>query len=309
MSAKKKGLGLGSHSGLGKRLKALGLAEQQAETGTSTHSGPVELDTSRIVTNPHQPRKAFDPAALEALADSIRQYGLIQPIVVRRLPHGQYELIAGERRLRATKLLQKPTIPALIKDYSTQEATEIALIENLQRENLNAIEEGKAYAQLIADFDLTQDEAAQKVGKSRSHVANMMRLLRLHDQVQEYVFQGKLTMGQVRPLLQLPVDQQDRAARRIMDQDLSARQAEQLVKQLLAKKQETPKPERDADLEAIEDRMKMHLGTAVAIHMGKNQKKGKIEISFTSPAELERLLAMLTDETPADSDPVTTFHV
>lgn len=309
MSAKKKGLGLGTNTGLGKRLQALGLAEQQAEAGTAPEKGPLELETSRITTNPHQPRKTFDEGALAELADSIRQYGLIQPIVVRRLSHGQYELIAGERRLRAAKLCHMATIPALIKDYSPQVATEIALIENLQRENLNAIEEGQAYAQLITSFGLTQDEAAKKVGKSRSHVANMMRLLHLAPEVQEAIFQGKLTMGQARPLLQLEPEDQVKVAEKIIAQDLSARHVERLVKTLLTPPEEKPAPTPDAYLESLQDRMKMHFGTPVSIHLGKNKKKGKIEISFTSEAELERLLALLTDDEDQPEGPVSSFHV
>lgn len=310
MSAKKKGLGLGANTGLGKRLQALGLAEKKVEAGTPVvDHGPIEIDVDRIVTNPHQPRQTFDPAALEELASSIKQYGLIQPIVVRRLTHGQYELIAGERRLRATKLAKSKTITALIKEYTPQEATEIALIENLQRENLNAMEEGAAYARLIEEFHLTQDEAAKKVGKSRSHVANMMRLLHLAPPVQEYLFEGKLSMGQARPLLQLPETTQLKAAEKIIAQCLSARQAEQLVKSLTAPQPKTAKAEPSADLEALQDRMKLYLGTPVSIHLGKQKGKGKIEISFTSPAELERLLAMLTDDDDQSDAPVSTFHV
>ena len=175
-------------------------------------------------------------------------------------------------------------------------ATEIALIENLQRADLNAIEEGQAYASLIEEFGLTQEEAAKKVGKSRSHVANMMRLLQLPEAIQQAVWDGQLTMGQARPLLQLPADLQAAAAEKIISQGLSARQAEQLVKSLLAQKPQQPKEALDAYLESVQDRMKMHLGTSVAIRLGRNKKKGKIEISFTSEAEFERLLALLTDE-------------
>lgn len=308
MSAKKKGLGLGTNTGLGKRLQALGLAEQQAETTGHAAGAPIDIDVTQIVTNPNQPRQTFDEEALSELASSLQQYGLIQPIVVRRASHGQYELIAGERRLRAAKQCQMKTIPALIRDYSSQVATEIALIENLQREDLNAIEEGRAYAQLIETFGLTQDEAAKKVGKSRSHVANMMRLLKLAEPVQEAISQQLLTMGQARPLLQLAPEQQIALAQRIIDEDLSARQVERLAKAM-----ENPKPapkpaEADAYLESLADRMKMHFGTAVAIHVGK-KNKGKIEISFTSEAELERLLAMLTEGDDVDTPSVSTFHV
>lgn len=309
MSAKKSGLG--TNKNLGKRLQALGLKEQHVDDPVqSMQNGFVEIPVSSIMPNPNQPRRNFDSAALQELADSIRQYGIIQPVVVQKKAEGTYELVAGERRLRAARECRLETVPAIIKEYEPKMATEIALIENLQREDLNAMEEGEAYAKLIAGFGLTQEEAAKKVGKSRSHIANMMRLLHLPASIQDYIRNGKLTMGQARPLLQLPEAVQCKAAEKIMAQELSARQAEQLVKAMLQEK--PPKKEMQADtyLESVEDKMKMYLGTAVSIHLGKNKKKGKIEISFTSEEEFERLLALLTEESDKiDNSPVSSFHV
>lgn len=308
MSAKR--TGLGTNKGLGKRLQALGLTEQHVDDVKAKPQGAVEIPVAAIVPNPHQPRQHFDPEALEALANSIKEYGIVQPLVVQQRGKGKYELVAGERRLRAAQLCHLSKVPAIIKAYEPQVATEIALIENLQRADLNAIEEGQAYASLIEEFDLTQEEAAKKVGKSRSHVANMMRLLQLPEAIQQAVWDGQLTMGQARPLLQLPADLQAAAAEKIISQGLSARQAEQLVKSLLAQKPQQPKEALDAYLESVQDRMKMHLGTSVAIRLGRNKKKGKIEISFTSEAEFERLLALLTDEEERRRDDgISSFHV
>ena len=308
MSAKR--TGLGTNKGLGKRLRALGLTEQHVDDVKAKPQGAVEIPVAAIVPNPHQPRQHFDPEALEALANSIKEYGIVQPLVVQQRGKGKYELVAGERRLRAAQLCHLSKVPAIIKAYEPQVATEIALIENLQRADLNAIEEGQAYASLIEEFGLTQEEAAKKVGKSRSHVANMMRLLQLPEAIQQAVWDGQLTMGQARPLLQLPADLQAAAAEKIISQGLSARQAEQLVKSLLAQKPQQPKEALDAYLESVQDRMKMHLGTSVAIRLGRNKKKGKIEISFTSEAEFERLLALLTDEEERRRDDgISSFHV
>ena len=308
MSAKR--TGLGTNKGLGKRLQALGLTEQHVDDVKAKPQGAVELPVAAIVPNPHQPRQHFDPEALEALANSIKEYGIVQPLVVQQRGKGKYELVAGERRLRAAQLCHLSKVPAIIKAYEPQVATEIALIENLQRADLNAIEEGQAYASLIEEFGLTQEEAAKKVGKSRSHVANMMRLLQLPEAIQQAVWDGQLTMGQARPLLQLPADLQAAAAEKIISQGLSARQAEQLVKSLLAQKPQQPREALDAYLESVQDRMKMHLGTSVAIRLGRNKKKGKIEISFTSEAEFERLLALLTDEEERRRDDgISSFHV
>ncbi len=285
MSAKKAGLGRG--------LGSLGL-DQKREI--SSIEGITLLAVTSITANPRQARQIFDEEALQALADSIRRYGVVQPIVVRPLADKTYELIAGERRWRASQRAGLKEIPALIRTCEDTKATEISLIENIQRENLNVIEEAAAYKLLIDMNNWKQDELAAKVGKSRSHVANIMRLLSLAPPVRKLIENGALTMGQARPLLQLKSPEvQEKVAQRIVATDLSARQAETLVKHLLKGKKRTVTKGVDTYIEDLQDRLKMRLGTNVAIRVQKGNT-GKIEISFSSEAEFERLLALLTEE-------------
>ena len=294
--------GLGSTGGLGRRLQALGLSEVRGQDETR----PVfEISTTDIMVNPRQARQVFDEEALASLASSIRRYGIVQPVIVRRREDGKYELIAGERRLRAARQCGLKKIPAIVKDYEAAVATEISLIENIQRENLCAIEEAAAYQTLMDEFNLTQEETADKVGKSRSHVANMVRLLRLPSEIQEMIFARELSMGQARPLLQIEVPElQLQIAQKVKAEGLSVRQTEELVRKLL--QTETPaeprKPVEDAFLEAAQDRMKMNLGAAVSIKFNRRKKAGRIEISFASEEEFERLLALLTQEEKEKQD-------
>ena len=278
--------------GLGRGLEALipTMSEQEVVK---------ELLITDIVANKYQPRNEFNEEALEELAESINQYGLLQPVIVRKALNG-YELIAGERRWRAAKKNGAKTIPAIVREYSDIETTEIALIENLQRENLNAIEEAGAYQRLVNEFGLTQEELAKKIGRSRSHIAKFIRLLNLPEIVQEYVSRGTLTMGQVRPLLTLESeDLQIEAAEYIIAEDLSARDAEKLVKKLMKDPQvlqeELEEEEYKEDIFVVEaeDVLKMALGTKVKIKPGK--KKSKIEIEFYSADDLERLVEVLTN--------------
>ena len=278
--------------GLGRGLEALipTMSEQEVVK---------ELLITDIVANKYQPRNEFNEEALEELAESINQYGLLQPVIVRKVLNG-YELIAGERRWRAAQKNGAKTIPAIVREYSDIETTEIALIENLQRENLNAIEEAGAYQRLVNEFGLTQEELAKKIGRSRSHIANFIRLLNLPEIVQEYVSRGTLTMGQVRPLLTLESeDLQIEAAEYIIAEDLSARDAEKLVKKLMKEPQvlqeELEEEEYKEDIFVVEaeDVLKMALGTIVKIKPGK--KKSKIEIEFYSADDLERLVEVLTN--------------
>ena len=278
--------------GLGRGLEALipTMSEQEVVK---------ELLITDIVANKYQPRNEFNEEALEELAESINQYGLLQPVIVRKVLNG-YELIAGERRWRAAQKNGAKTIPAIVREYSDIETTEIALIENLQRENLNAIEEAGAYQRLVNEFGLTQEELAKKTGRSRSHIANFIRLLNLPEIVQEYVSRGTLTMGQVRPLLTLESeDLQIEAAEYIIAEDLSARDAEKLVKKLMKDPQvlqeELEEEEYKEDIFVVEaeDVLKMALGTKVKIKPGK--KKSKIEIEFYSADDLERLVEVLTN--------------
>ena len=216
---------------------------------------------------------------------------------------GTYELIAGERRLRAAKQAGLTTVPVLCKSYTPDVAAEVSLIENLQREDLNAMEEAEAYQMLMQKFGLTQEETAAKVGRSRPYVANMLRLLKLPADIARLLRAGQLSIGQARPLLQLPdVTQQLQAAEHIVKEGLSARQCEALVQRLLQEKEKKERPAGDAYLEALQDRLKMHLGTNVSIRFNRQRKKGKIEIAVASEAEFERLLALLTEEPSATDD-------
>ena len=288
------------HGGLGKGLGAL-------LKNTDDAKDKIQLvPVSDIQANPFQPRKEFDVEALEELMNSIKEYGVLQPLLVRKLLHG-YELIAGERRLRASKLAGLEKVPVLVRNYTDAQVTEIALIENLQRCDLNAIEEAEAYDRLLTEFGLTQEILAQKVGRSRSHIANFLRLLRLAPRVQEYIINGSITMGQAKPLLALEEESlQLEAAEYIIAEDLSAREAEELVKKIeksptyLADREEGQEREAAADksreifVVEAEDRLKLLLGTNVKIKPGK--KKSKIEIEFYSAEDLDRIIETLTEE-------------
>lgn len=286
-----------AHGGLGKGLGAL-LKETNI---TGTKDKVQELRVSEIKANRYQPRQEFDAAALDTLKDSVKRIGIIEPLLVRRLPESGYELIAGERRLRAARLAGLETVPAMIREYNDVEISEIALIENIQREDLNAIEEAKAYHRLMKDFGLTQEDMAKKIGRSRSHIANFLRLLKLDVQVQEYVAHGALSMGQAKPLLALENQQLQReAAQFIQAEELSARQSEALVKKLLDNpayfkeknaKEKAAKQEPDVFLADAADRLTHLFGTQVKIQPGK--KKSRIEIAFYSADDLERIMEML----------------
>lgn len=278
--------------GLGRGLDALfspGNHGDEAENVTTV----AIMD---IVPNKFQPRSFFDEEALSELSQSIRQYGVLQPIVVRRTLKG-YELVAGERRWRASQQAGLSVIPAVVREYTDSEMTEIALIENLQREDLNPIEEAVAYKMLMESFGLTQDEVSKKLGRSRSLIANTVRLLNLPSSLQDYVSRGTLSMGQARPLLALDKESlQLEAAEMIVEEDLSARDAEELVKRLAKnprkKQAKQQDPCEDIFVVEAEDRLKMLLGTQVRIKPGK--LKSKIEIEFCTAEELDRILEVLT---------------
>lgn len=261
------------------------------------------LNVDEIIANKFQPRVEFNDDALEDLMESIKQFGVLQPILVRRLNKG-YELIAGERRLRASKLAGLDTIPAIIREYTDTEITAIALIENLQREDLTAIEEALAYSKLLTEFGLTQEELAQKVGRSRSHIANFIRLLNLPSKIQQYVSRGTLSMGQVRPLISIEDEKlQLDTAEYIISEELSARAVEDFVRKLLATSQseearedkEQITPKKELFVMEAEDKLKMLLGTQVKIKPGKG--KSKIEIEFYSTDDLDRIIETLTETT------------
>jgi len=276
--------------------------EEAAAKARSLDGQVIHLPLAKVHANPNQPRKVFDEAALEELADSLRVHGVIQPILVRQDKDG-YEIIAGERRYRAAQLAQLPTVPAIVGEYSANDRAEIALIENLQREDLNVVEEAHAYEDIIKLQKITQDQLAQKVGRSRSHINNIMRLLRLPARVQECLSQEIINTGQARPLLALEdAALQQETADYIIDNDLSSREVEKLIKKLLkdpgyldalknpvpeepAQKQSAPQ---DIFVTEAEDKLKLFFGTQVHIQRGK--KKNCIEIEYYSDEDLNRIL-------------------
>lgn len=255
----------------------------------------VQIKINDLRPNPYQPRKEFAADAIEDLKKSIEEHGVIQPIIIRKSIKG-FEIIAGERRFRASKEAGLATIPAVIKEFSESQVMEIALIENIQREDLNAMEVAVAYQKLMERFELTQEELAQKVGKSRPHVANFLRLLHLPENVQNYVSRGTLSMGHARALLGI----KDRKtltnlAKKTIDEDLSVRQLEELVKKFedvsRGTKKEKAIKRADVVLSRYEEQLKGFLGTSVKIKKG--DKKGKIEIDFFSNEDLERIVELL----------------
>jgi ParB family chromosome partitioning protein len=251
------------------------------------------LKISDIEPNREQPRKKFDKEALEELADSIKQYGMIQPIVVQK-KEDYYEIIAGERRWRAAKIAKLKQVPVIIKEYSPQEVMEIALIENIQRKDLNPIEEALAYKSLIDEYHLKQDELAKRVSKSRTAITNAMRLLKLSEQVQEMLVNEEISMGHARAILALEKEElQLEAAKAVVDKGLSVRDTEKLVKSILNPKQvKLPIPSsEDAIYDKLSDNLKEIMGTKVSINHKKGGK-GKIEIEYYSKDELERLLEL-----------------
>ena len=259
-------------------------------------SGDTMMKISDIEPNREQPRKNFDKEALQELADSIKQFGIIQPIVVQK-KDDYYEIIAGERRWRAAKLAKLKEVPVIIKEYSDREVMEIALIENIQRKDLNPIEEALAYKSLIDEYSLKQEELANRVSKSRTAIANSMRLLKLTDSVQNMLINEEISMGHARALLTLEQeDLQIEAAKTIVSKGLSVRDTEKLVKSILNPKQvKLPIPSAEAAIyDAIANKLREKMGTKVSINHKKNGK-GKIEIEYYSQEELERLLEMFDD--------------
>ena len=253
----------------------------------------VKVRISQVEPNKEQPRKYFDEDALIELSESIKQYGVLQPLLVQKKDN-YYEIIAGERRWRAAKLAGVKEIPVVIKDYSDQEVMEIALIENIQRDDLNPIEEAQAYQRLIKDYRLKQDEVAEKVSKSRAAITNSLRLLKLDKRVQEMVMEGKLSNGHARTIISIEDgDKQYAIAQKIFDEKLSVREVEKLMREQ-DKKGKQPKelPENDFVYRDLEEKLSKSLGTQVTIK-NKSNNKGKIEIQYYSQSELERILEFL----------------
>ncbi|MHB0976924.1 MAG: ParB/RepB/Spo0J family partition protein [Candidatus Aquicultorales bacterium] len=279
--------------GLGRGLSALIPSAPEGER-------VVELSVDEVLPSRCQPRGTFDERALSELAESIKEHGILQPLLVRRMGDG-YELLAGERRLRAAKLAGLESIPALVRTSAEQEALEIALIENIQREDLGPVDEARAYRRLIDEFGLTQEGLAARVGKNRSTVANTLRLLNLPEQVQGLLSSGALTAGHARAILSVEGEERQKTlAERIVESDLSVRQAESLAK---APKTAEPRPERQTEKTEVAQTIGRSLGAKVRVKVGE-AGKGRIEILFGSLDELERLKRKLAPRDVYDGETV-----
>ena len=296
--AKQRGLGRGLSSLLGDAGAAASMASSQLAGNTPPPAAPltglVEIPIEWINSGPWQPRRRFEIGALEELADSIRSKGLVQPILLR--PHAskanRYELIAGERRWRAAQMAQLHKVPAIIRDFGDEEAYEVALIENVQRADLNVIEEGDGYRQLIENFGYTQGQLSEIIGKSRSHIANLMRLLTLPEDVCNQVIDGNLTMGQVRPLI--GHDDASTLAREIVRRGLNARQVEALVARPRSGSATRPSAAtKSADIRALEAKAEKTLGVKMDIVWNEARDSGKMSMSFSKLEQLEDVLKKL----------------
>lgn len=296
--AAKKGLGKGLDSLIADKVSTKPAAKvEEKKKPTSEHAADaIMMDIAKVEPNREQPRKKFDEDALLELAESIKQFGVLQPLLVQERDD-YYEIIAGERRWRAAKLAGIKKIPVIIKKLTAQEIMEISLIENIQREDLNPIEEALAYKRLLTEFNLKQDEVAERVSKSRTAVTNAMRLLKLNDKVQQMVIDEMLTTGHARALLGInDQEKQYELAQKIFDEKLSVRDTEKLVKSIQNEKKTNVRKEINPKLEAIyhnlEEQMKGILGTKVSINH-KDEKKGKVEIEYYSQEELDRIIDLL----------------
>jgi ParB family chromosome partitioning protein len=276
-----------SRKALGKGLDAL--IPDLKVTGEAGGTGVVELDIEDIVANPYQPRTTMDETSLADLKQSVSEKGVLQPVIVRRKA-GRFELVAGERRLRAAKLAKLPSIPAIVRKVSDSEALEIALVENLQREDLNPIDEARGYKELIERFDLTQQDLAKKLSRDRSTISNALRLLNLPESVRRGIGEAKITMGHARALLGLEGDRQIEAAyRKILHRGLSVRQVEALVRrqQRMRTRRSSGTVRANPEHSGIEERLMRKLGTRVRV-VGKGDH-GRIEIEFYSRDDLGRI--------------------
>lgn len=286
MAAKKRGLG---ERGLGALLQG---SRVNLDQELKDHDGELrEVPVDLIQRGRFQPRRDMDPAALQELADSIRQQGVMQPVVVRPIAEGRFELIAGERRWRATQMAELDRIPAIIRDVPDDAAIAMSLIENIQRENLNPIEEAFALQRLQDEFDLTQAQVAEAVGKSRTTITNLLRLISLSEDVRVMLEHGDLEMGHGRAMLTLQPEQQMQVARQVVAKSLSVRQTEALVRRV---QQETPDRKKargalDPNIRALQDDLAERLGARVSIDHGQ-RGKGKLVIEYTSLDELDGIL-------------------
>src|SRR5690554_361597 len=299
---RKRALGRGLDALIGgnaRRRESLDLPEVELADGEAAASNPASepepaerlerLPLGQLSRGKYQPRRDIQPEALEELADSIRAQGVMQPIVVRPVAEDRYEIIAGERRWRAEQLAELDTIPAVIREVSDEVALALALIENIQRENLNPVEEALALKRLLEEFALTQQQVADAVGKSRAQVANLLRLLALDPEVQTLLERGDLDMGHARALLALPGSRQRRTAQEVVDKDLTVRATEALVKRLMQGKDKPVEAARSPDVARLETRLGELLGATVKIHHGRSGK-GRVTIRYSSLDELDGIL-------------------
>lgn len=297
MPGKKSGLGKGLDSLIPNKKNDISdskVEKKQEKENDSPKSGEIMVRINEVEPNRDQPRKDFDEDALMELADSIRQFGILQPLLVQKKKN-YYEIIAGERRWRAAKLAGIKEVPIIVKDYTDQEIVEISLIENIQRENLNPIEEAMAFKRLLQEFQLKQDEVAERVSKSRTAVTNSMRLLKLSPRVQQMIIDDMISTGHARALLAIDdEEQQFILANKIFDEKLSVRETEKLVKALKNPKKEVKKEKTEHTFiyENIEEQIKNIMGTKVSVNQKANGK-GKIEIEYYSEEELERIYDLL----------------
>ncbi|WP_313129945.1 ParB/RepB/Spo0J family partition protein [Anaerocolumna sp.] len=294
MAALKKGLGKGLDSMIPEKIEQATNTDKKKETDENV-SRETLININEIEPNTGQPRKNFEEDTLQELADSIKQYGVIQPLILQKKGK-YYSIIAGERRWRAARIAGLKKVPAIIKEYTPQESMEIALIENIQRQDLNPIEEAMAYQNLIKEFNLKQDEVAERVSKSRVTITNSMRLLKLDERVQQMITDSMISTGHGRALLSIEdKDTQYQIAMKVFDEKLSVREIEKLVKKILENKpvkEEIAVTKEDSFIyRNIEEKMKKIIGTKVSIKR-KAKDKGKIEIEYYSTDELERIIEM-----------------
>ena len=296
MAVKRNGLGKGLDSLIpDKKVKpAASEKREDKKEELVNKTGEIMVKINEVEPNREQPRKDFDEDALVELADSIKQFGILQPLLVQK-KKDYYEIIAGERRWRAAKLAGLKEVPIIVKNYTEQEIVEISLIENIQRENLNPIEEAMAYKRLLEEFNLKQDEVAERVSKSRTAVTNSMRLLKLSEKVQQMIVDDMISTGHARALLAIDDEEQQYIlANKIFDEKLSVRETEKLVKALKNPKKEVKKTviEHTFVYDNIEEQMKNIIGTKVSVNPKANGK-GKIEIEYYSEEELERIYDLI----------------
>lgn len=289
----KKGLGRGLDSMIPDPGNRTAVVRKKEAVREELSGAETMINISEIEPNKEQPRKTFDEDSLAELAESIKQFGVIQPLLLKKRDK-YYEIVAGERRWRASLIAGLKEVPAIVRDYTEKEIMEISLIENIQREDLNPIEEALAYQRLITEFKLKQDEVAERVSKSRTAVTNSMRLLKLDERVQKMVIDDMISSGHARALIAIEEKElQYMTAMRIFDEKLSVRETEKLVKKLLTEKPEVKKmPDNPVIFRSLEEQMKNILGSKVAIR-NKANGKGKIEIEYYSNEDLERIMELL----------------